>query len=102
MKDIVTKIADYDVSGAEVVKFEGNDNLIGNVITILNVIIGLLSLVCVVVIIIGGITYMTSSGETTKVTKGKNTILYGIIGLVICILAFAIVNFVIANVTTAS
>ncbi|MCR5832343.1 MAG: hypothetical protein K6G36_00130, partial [Candidatus Saccharibacteria bacterium] len=41
--------------------------------------------------------YMTSAGDASKVKKGKDTILYGIIGLVIVGLAFAIVNFVIAN-----
>ena len=41
---------------------------------------------------------MTSSGEAAKVEKAKKTILYGLIGLVICVLAFAIVNFVIDNV----
>ena len=48
--------------------------------------------------IIGGVQYMTSAGDTQKVTKAKNTILYGLIGLVICVLAFAIVNFVITNI----
>ena len=45
-------------------------------------------------IIIGGIHYATSQGDAAKVKKGKDTILYGIIGLVIAILAYAIVNFV--------
>ena len=41
---------------------------------------------------------MTSSGDAGKVKKAKDTILYGIIGLVVCVLAFAIVNFVISNI----
>lgn len=72
-------------------------NLKDSVTNIINVIIGVLGIVCVVVIIIGGINYMTSAGDAGKVKKGKDTILYGVIGLVICALAFAIVNFVISS-----
>lgn len=73
-------------------------NLTGDITNIVNAIIGALGIVAVVVIIIGGILYMTSSGESGKVKKAKDTILYGVIGLVICVLAFAIVNFVINNI----
>ena len=73
----------------------GDTNLKDDVTKIINIVIGVLGIVCVVVIIIGGINYMTSSGDAGKVKKGKDTILYGVIGLVICALAFAIVNFVI-------
>ena len=66
-------------------------------ISILNAVIGSLGIVAVIVIVIGGILYMTSSGDAGKVKKAKDTILYGIIGLVICALAYAIVNFVISN-----
>ena len=76
----------------------GNTDLEGNVINIINGVIGVLGLVAVVVVIIGGVQYMTSSGDAGKVKKAKDTILYGIIGLVVCILAFAIVNFVIKNI----
>ena len=41
---------------------------------------------------------MTSSGDTTKVEKAKKTILYALIGMIICVLAFAIVNFTIARI----
>lgn len=76
------------------------DALTENIVAIINAVIAILGLVCVVVMIIGGINYMTSSGDAGKVKKGKDTILYGLIGLVICVLAFAIVNFVIANIIT--
>lgn len=74
------------------------DALKNNIITILNSLVAVIGLVCVVMVIIGGFTYMTSSGDASKVKKGKDTIMYGIVGLVIVALAFAIVNFVIANV----
>lgn len=77
---------------------DGSDNLIENVTGIINAVIGILGLVCVVVMIIGGVNYMTSSGDAAKVKKAKDTILYGLIGLVVCVLAFALVNFVIINI----
>lgn len=48
----------------------------------------------VVMIVIAGLNYATSSGDQTKVTKAKNTILYSIIGLVIVLIAFAITKFI--------
>ena len=53
-------------------------------------------------IIIGGVTYMTSSGDAGKVKKAKDTILYGVIGLVVVALAYAIVNFVITGIINKS
>ncbi len=77
---------------------DGAGDLVATVTQIINFIIGILGIVAVVVIIIGGFGYMTSSGEAAKVKKAKDTILYGVIGLVVCVLAFAIVNFVIINI----
>jgi multisubunit Na+/H+ antiporter MnhB subunit len=56
----------------------------------------------VVVIILGGVQYTTSSGDPAKVKKAKDTILYGIIGLVVALLAYAIVNFVLSSLSNAS
>lgn len=95
MKDIITIFAD----NPEVTKVGGGeDTLVDNVTAILNAVIGVLGLVCVVVMIIGGVNYMTSSGDTGKVKKAKDTILYGLIGLIVCVLAFALVNFVISSI----
>lgn len=70
----------------------GLESTIGNII---QAVIGILGLACVIIIIIGGIQYMTSSGDAGKVKKAKDTILYGVIGMIICVLAFAITTFVI-------
>ncbi|MBQ1373423.1 hypothetical protein IIY66_01300 [Candidatus Saccharibacteria bacterium] len=97
MKDILSLYA-YSSNGATPETFDDAKNLEESIIGIINAIIGVLGIVAVVVIIIGGISYMTSSGDAGKVKKAKDTILYGVIGLVICVLAFAIVNFVIKNI----
>jgi len=61
-------------------------------------VIFLVGIVAVVMIVLGGIQYSTSQGDPGKTKKAKDTIMYGIIGLVVAILAFAIVNFVLGAV----
>jgi len=65
--------------------------------TIVNVLLFLLGAVAVVMIIFGGIKYTTSNGDSSQITSAKNTILYAVVGLVVAILAYAIVNFVISS-----
>lgn len=67
---------------------------------VINVAMAVLGVVCVIMLIVGGYNYTMSGGDASKVTKAKNTILYAVIGLVIALLALAIVNFVIGGVTT--
>jgi hypothetical protein len=50
-------------------------------------------------LILGGIRYTVSQGDSSAITSAKNTILYAIIGIVVAILAFAAVNFVIGSFT---
>lgn len=71
------------------------DELPSAITGIVNGVIGLLAVVAVIFIIVGGIQYMTSAGDSGKTKTAKNTILYALIGLVICALAFAIVNWLI-------
>lgn len=74
------------------------NNLMETLSIIINVVLGVIGFIAVVMIILGGISFITSQGDTAKVTKARNTILYGVIGLVVAILAFAIVNFVLSSV----
>ncbi len=59
-----------------------------------NVALYIVGAISVIMLIWGGLRYILSGGDNKKITDAKNTILYAIIGLVIAILAFAIVNFV--------
>ena len=76
----------------------GKDSFSRVVINIINAVIGVLGLVAVIYIVYGGVQYMTSAGDSGKLTKAKSTILYACIGLIICVLAFAIVNFVVTKI----
>ena len=69
--------------------------VIKNVTNIMFFIIGAVS---VIMLIYGGIRYTTSGGNANSVTAAKNTVIYSIVGLVISILAYAIVNFVVTNI----
>lgn len=85
--------------GAEAARCDGCPaNLFGNegvFSQVTSVILYIVGIIAVIMLIIGGIRYITSGGDAKKVTEAKNTILYAIIGLVICFFAYAIVNFVI-------
>lgn len=71
----------------------------GNLIkTIVNALLYILGAIAVIMIVIGGIRYTTSNGDASSVKAAKDTILYAVIGLVVALLAYAIVNFVVTNI----
>ncbi len=71
----------------------------GVITTVTNILLFIVGALAVIMIIIGGIRYATSGGNTSSVTAAKNTILYAIVGLIIAFLAFAAVNFVLGALT---
>lgn len=94
MQNILTTLAAVrlkDTNGGN-----GEDLLTGSdgaIATILSNVILVLGFVAVIVVVVGGVMYLTSQGDAGKTKRGKDTILGGVIGLIICALAFAIVNF---------
>jgi len=79
------------------------DSLFGDtgiITTITNVLLFVAGGLAVIMIIIGGLRYVTSAGNASSVTAAKNTILYAIVGLVVAFLAYAAVNFVLSWITT--
>ena len=87
--------------GAEMARCDGcpedlfGDN--GAFKQITNTVLYIVGIIAVIMLIIGGIRYVISGGDSKKVTDAKNTVLYAIIGLVICFFSYAIVNFVITS-----
>ena len=71
------------------------DDAIKTVSNILNAIYIVAGVIAVVVIIIGGVSYITSQGDSVKLTRAKNTILYAVIGLIVTLSAFAITLFIV-------
>ena len=74
------------------------NNIISTVINLFSVIVGVIA---VIMIIYAGLRYITSGGDSAKITSAKNTIVYAIIGLIVVALAQFIVKFVLAKVTSS-
>ena len=72
-----------------------NQSGTGVINSVTNTILYILGFISVIMLIIGGVKYTLSAGDAKAVTDAKNTILYALIGLVIAILSYAIVNFVV-------
>ena len=62
---------------------------IGNVVNLLLMAVGAIS---IIMIVVGGILFALSNGDSSKVAKARNTVLYAAIGLIVSLLASAIVN----------
>ena len=62
--------------------------------TVVNILLFLIGAISVIMLIVGGIRYTISAGDSGNVTAAKNTIMYALIGLIVAFLAFAIVNWV--------
>ncbi len=75
----------------------GQPQLGTRITDIVNILLYLLGAIAVIMIVIGGIRYTTSNGDSGSIKSAKDTILYAVVGLIIAILAFAIVNFVLGS-----
>jgi hypothetical protein len=73
------------------------NNIIKWVLNIFSVIVGIAA---VIMIVVGGLKYTISGGDSTRVSGAKDTILFAIVGLVVVALAQIIVHFVLSNVQT--
>ena len=71
------------------------DKLIESIINIFSIIVGI---VAVIMIIIGGFKFITSAGDSGRITSARQTIIYALIGLVIVALAQIIVRFILTRI----
>ncbi|PKL36514.1 hypothetical protein CVV38_01250 [Candidatus Peregrinibacteria bacterium HGW-Peregrinibacteria-1] len=76
-----------------------NDNILGGetslrqvVLNIVNFALGFLGLLAVIMIIYAGFLYVTAAGNQENVDNAKKIIMYAIIGIIIILISFAIVN----------
>lgn len=63
-----------------------------------NIMLFAVGILAVIMLIWGGIRYILSGGDSGAVSSAKKTILYAVVGLIVAILAYAIVNFVITTI----
>lgn len=71
-----------------------NNTVSGLLQRAINILLGLIASVSVIFIMIGGFRLAFSQGKTEAIEAGKKTITWAIAGLVIALLAFAIVRIV--------
>ena len=71
-------------------------SLRGLVLTIVNYFLGFLGLLAVIMIIYGGVTYVTSAGNDEAVGNAKKIIMYALIGIIVILLSFVVVNTILA------
>lgn len=73
----------------------GTQDVRSTISGVIRAFMGLLGIVAVIIILLGGLKWMTAAGNEEKVAEAKKLIISGIIGLVIIMMAYAIANFVI-------
>ncbi len=73
------------------------DPLTASIANIVNILLVVVGMAAVIAIIIGGLRYILSQGNEKSIEGAKSTILYAVIGLVVAVLAYAIVNFVLVR-----
>ncbi|MDD5039550.1 MAG: pilin [Patescibacteria group bacterium] len=75
----------------------GTADLESAVVNIVQWVLGFLGLVAVIMILIGGFQWMTAGGNEEKVASAKKIISAAVIGLIVILLAWAIVIFVVSQ-----
>ena len=75
----------------DVATIQGLECLIANVFTVIIAIIGLSGFV---MFVIAGITWMVSGGDTNKVSNARNSMTYAVVGMVVALSAFIVLNLI--------
>lgn len=74
-----------------------NLNLISSIRIVTNTLLFIVGIAAVIVIVIGGLRYIVSGGDPKGTAGAKDSILYAVVGIVVALLAYAIVNFVLSQ-----
>ncbi|MFA6306128.1 MAG: hypothetical protein WC651_05440 [Candidatus Gracilibacteria bacterium] len=67
---------------------------------IVNYFLGFLGLLAVLMVIYGGVLYITAAGNEENAKKGKTIIMYAAVGIIIVLLSFAIINTILGAATS--
>ncbi|MEI7683328.1 MAG: pilin [Candidatus Saccharibacteria bacterium] len=95
MINLLLHVADIFPQPSSIPHVEAGPPLIA---TILKLVFGLAGAISVFVITLAGFQYVLSQGDPQKVAKAKDTIIYAVIGLVVCIVGYALVAFIIGRI----
>lgn len=91
----------------EVASYAGEFNTIGQhtslrqyILNVLNFFLSFLGLICVAATIYAGFLYISAQGDDGKMETAKKLIMYVVIGIIVVLMSFALVNTLIKNVGT--
>lgn len=68
------------------------------VVDLVQLVSGIGGAIALIVVTIASMKYVFSQGEPDKIGNAKNTIIYALIGLAVCITAFSIVTFAVREI----
>jgi len=97
--ETLTQFLQVMASGLDVTGLPRTPANANTIQTIINVVLVITGAIAVLTVVVAGFRFITSQGNPGEVAKARNGILYAVIGLVVIIFAFSIVNFVIFRVT---
>lgn len=86
-----------EASESKVCQGTNKNSLNGLIVNVVNLLIMITGVIAVIMIVIGGIRYTTSAGDAGQTKTARDTIIYAIAGLVVAIMAYAIVNLVLSK-----
>lgn len=85
-------------AGVEIGQTDTGTTLPAKVGAVLKIITGLLGIILVILVIYAGVMWMTAGGDAGAVKKAKDHIVNGTIGLIICLLAYALTSFIVTQI----
>lgn len=72
----------------------GKEGILNRIINILSFVVGL---ACVLVIIISGLRFIVSAGDSNSISSARRSLLYAVVGLLIVIVARILVRFILSR-----
>jgi cytochrome bd-type quinol oxidase subunit 2 len=90
-------ISEGDVPSSIAGATGGESSFRSLILNIVNFFLLFLGLIAVIMIIYGGITYVTAAGNQESIDKAKKVIMYAIVGIIIVMISFALVSTVIGG-----
>jgi hypothetical protein len=72
---------------------QGIDSVVRSVVNILSFIVGI---VAVIMIIVGGLKFVTANGDSSRAASARTTLIYALIGVAVAALAQVLVRFVLS------
>jgi len=88
------KVSEGLETAAETADLSTQENLPRLIGDVLEYVLGFVGVILLIVIIYGGVTWMTAGGDEDRVKKARNLIVNGIIGIIIIALSYTILNYV--------